>query len=106
MRIRFRRRRDSLVEAFAGFDVDISGLAAGVNVLLSLPDGSEHEVLRRAGEAGIALQGLSRMRHPLAGENVPGRDGIVVGFAAPAEHAFAAAVEALCAVLRASSLAG
>jgi GntR family transcriptional regulator/MocR family aminotransferase len=104
MRGRYRRRRDTLIDALAGFDVGISGLAAGVNVLLTLPDGSEHEVLRRAGEAGIALQGLSRMRHPLA--EVPNRDGIIVGFAAPAEHAFAAAVEALCGVLRASGLGG
>ncbi len=104
MRARYRRRRDSLVDALAGFDVGISGLAAGVNVLLTLPEGSEHEVLRRAGEAGIALQGLSRMRHPLA--EVPNRDGIIVGFAAPAEHAFGAAVEALCGVLRASGLGG
>jgi GntR family transcriptional regulator / MocR family aminotransferase len=102
MRIRYRRRRDSLVEALAGFDVDISGLAAGVNVLLSLPEGSEHEVLRRAGEAGIALHGLSRMRHPLA--EIANRDGIVVGFATPAEHAFGPAVEALCAVLKESGL--
>ena len=44
------------------------------------------------------------MRHPLAeGAN---RDGIVVGFAAPAEHAFGPAVEALCAVLKESGLAG
>jgi GntR family transcriptional regulator / MocR family aminotransferase len=102
MRARYRRRRDDLADALAEFDVGISGLAAGVNVLLTLPDGSEHEVLRRAGEAGIALQGLSRMRHPLA--EVPNRDGIIVGFAAPAEHAFGRAVEALCAVLRASGL--
>ena len=104
MRGRYRRRRDTLIDALAGFDVGISGLAAGVNVLLTLPEGSEHEVLRRAGEAGIALQGLSRMRHPLA--EVPNRDGIIIGFAAPAEHAFAAAVEALCGVLRASGLGG
>ncbi|HEY6648799.1 MAG TPA: PLP-dependent aminotransferase family protein [Mycobacterium sp.] len=104
MRGRYRRRRDTLIDALAGFDVGISGLAAGVNVLLTLPEDSEHEVLRRAGEAGIALQGLSRMRHPLA--EVPNRDGIIVGFAAPAEHAFAAAVEALCGVLRASGLGG
>ena len=57
MRLRYRRRRDALVEALADFDVGISGLAAGVNVLLTLPDGTEHEVLRRAGEAGIALNG-------------------------------------------------
>ncbi|HET7665844.1 MAG TPA: PLP-dependent aminotransferase family protein [Mycobacterium sp.] len=102
MRARYRRRRDALVDALAGFDVGISGLAAGVNVLLTLPDGSEHEVLRRAGEAGIALQGLSRLRHPQA--DVADRDGVIVGFAAPAEHAFAAAVDALCDVLRASGL--
>jgi len=104
MRARYRRRRDALVDALAGFDVGISGLAAGVNVLLTLPEGSEHEVLRRAGEAGIALQGLSRMRHPLA--DVANRDGIIVGFAAPAEHAFGGAVEALRGVLGASGLAG
>jgi GntR family transcriptional regulator / MocR family aminotransferase len=102
MRARYRRRRDALVEALADFDVGISGLAAGVNVLLTLPGGSEHEVLQRAGEAGIALQGLSRMRHPLA--DVASRDGIIVGFAAPAEHAFDRAVAALCDVLRASRL--
>jgi GntR family transcriptional regulator/MocR family aminotransferase len=106
MRTRYRRRRDAVVDALAGFDVGISGLAAGVNVLLTLPDGSEHEVLRRAGEAGVALQGLSRMRHPLAGQQIANRDGIIVGFAAPAEHAFGRAVEALCGVLRASGLAG
>jgi GntR family transcriptional regulator/MocR family aminotransferase len=104
MRMRYRRRRDTLVDALTAFDVGISGLSAGVNVLLTLPDGSEHEVLRRAGEAGIALQGLSRMRHPQAA--VADGDGIIVGFAAPAEHAFPAAVGALCAVLKASSLAG
>src|SRR6185503_14049951 len=70
MRARYRRRRDVLVDALTGFDVGISGLAAGVNVLLTLPEGREHEVLRRAGEAGIALQGLSRMRHPLAGQEI------------------------------------
>ena len=105
MRGRYRRRRDALVEALADFKVGISGLSAGVNMLLTLPDGTEHAVLRRAGEAGIALNGLSMMRHPLAGPEIPHRDGIIVGFAAPAEHAFAAAVDALCGVLTASGLA-
>ena len=44
------------------------------------------------------------MRHPDA--DVADSDGIIVGFAAPAEHAFPAAVDALCAVLRASGLGG
>ena len=96
MRIRYRRRRDALVDALAGFDVGISGLSAGVNMLLTLPDGTEHEVMQRAGEAGIAINGLSIMRHPLAGPDIPAPDGIVVGFAAPAEHAFGRAVDALC----------
>ncbi|WP_102145888.1 PLP-dependent aminotransferase family protein [Mycobacterium hubeiense] len=104
MRLRYRRRRDTLVEALTGFDVGIRGLAAGVNLLLTLPDGAEPEVMRRAGEAGIALSGLSILRHPLAGPEVPDPDGIVIGFAAPAEHAFAAAVDALCGVLRAAGL--
>ncbi len=105
MRMRYRKRRDTLVEALSGFDVGISGLSAGVNLVLTLPDETEHEVLRRAGEAGITLQGLAIMRHPLAGPEVPDPDGIIVGFAAPADHAFAPAVDALLGVLRASGLA-
>jgi GntR family transcriptional regulator/MocR family aminotransferase len=102
MRMRYRRRRDRLVAALAPFDVGIRGLAAGLNVLLTLPDGAEHEVLQRAGDAGIALVGLSAMRHPAAGSDVADPDGVIIGFGAPAEHAFAAAVEALCGVLEAT----
>jgi GntR family transcriptional regulator/MocR family aminotransferase len=104
MRNRYRRRRDALVGALAGFDSGVSGLSAGLHMLLSLPDGAEHEVLRRAGESGVALAGLSRLRHPLAGPQTPDQDGVVVGFGTPAEHAFAAAVEGLCGVLSASGL--
>jgi GntR family transcriptional regulator/MocR family aminotransferase len=99
MRNSYRRRRDALVQRLRPFDVRISGLSAGLHLLLLLPDGTEHEVLRRAGEAGIAISGLSRLRHPLAGPDVEDADGIVVNFGAPAEHAFAAAVDALCEVL-------
>ena len=105
MRMRYRKRRDTLVDALSGFDVGISGLSAGVNLVLTLPNDTEHEVVRRAGEAGIALQGLGIMRHPLAGPTVPDPDGIIVGFAAPAEHAFGPAVDALLSVLTASGLA-
>ncbi|ANI42587.1 GntR family transcriptional regulator [Mycolicibacterium vaccae ATCC 25954] len=104
MRMRYRRRRDVLVSALAPFDVGFGGLSAGVNLLVTLPGGTEPEVLRRVGEAGIALTGLSMMRHPLAGPEIAERDGLVVGFAAPAEHAFPAAIAALCDVLRASGL--
>jgi GntR family transcriptional regulator / MocR family aminotransferase len=99
MRNSYRRRRDALVQRLRPFDVRISGLSAGLHLLLLLPDGTEHEVLRRAGETGIAISGLSRLRHPLAGPDVEDADGIVVNFGAPTEHAFGAAVDALCEVL-------
>jgi GntR family transcriptional regulator/MocR family aminotransferase len=99
MRIRYRRRRDTLVDVLRQFDIGISGLNAGLNLLLRLPDGTEHRVLQRAGEAGLALSGLAIMRHPLAGPEIPSPDGVIVGFGTPAEHAFAAAVDALCDVL-------
>jgi GntR family transcriptional regulator/MocR family aminotransferase len=102
MRTRYRRRRDTLVERLAPFDVGIRGLSAGVNLMLTLPDGAEPEVLHRAGEAGLGVVGLARMRHPLAGPDVPEPDGVIVGFGTPAEHAFGAAVDALCAVLAAT----
>ena len=102
MRLRYRRRRDALINALADFDIGISGLAAGLHLLLQLPDGAEHEVLRRAAEAGVALAGLSRLRHPLA--EAPHRDGVVINFGTPAEHAFAPAIDALRRVLMASGL--
>jgi GntR family transcriptional regulator/MocR family aminotransferase len=79
--------------------VGVSGVSAGLHLLLTLPEGTEAEVVRRAGEAGIALSGLAMLRHPDAGPGTPERDGVVVSFGTPAEHAFAPAVEALCRVL-------
>jgi GntR family transcriptional regulator/MocR family aminotransferase len=102
MRNRYRRRRDELVDRLRPFDVGISGLSAGLHLLLTLPDGTEHQVLRRAGEAGVALAGLSRLRHPEAGQEIPDLDGVVVNFGTTADHAFAAAVDALCRVLDAA----
>jgi GntR family transcriptional regulator/MocR family aminotransferase len=102
MRNSYRRRRDTLVRRLEEFDVVISGLSAGLHLLLLLPDDTEPELLRRAGDAGIALSGLLGLRHPLAGPDVPASDGLVVNFGAPADHAFAPAVDALCDVLAAS----
>jgi GntR family transcriptional regulator/MocR family aminotransferase len=101
MRSAYRRRRDALAGRLAAFApaVSISGLSAGLHLLLVLPDGAEHELLRRAAEAGIGMVGLSRLRHPLAGPDIPRPDGVVVNFGTPAEHAFAGAVDALCAVI-------
>jgi GntR family transcriptional regulator/MocR family aminotransferase len=104
MRLRYRRRRDAVVNALADFDIDISGLPAGLHLLLHLPDGAEHEVLRRAAEAGVALAGLSRMRHPHTDPEFAHHDGVVINFGTPTEHAFAPAIDALRRVLSASGL--
>ncbi|MDG5486674.1 MocR-like pyridoxine biosynthesis transcription factor PdxR [Mycolicibacterium gadium] len=106
MRMRYRRRRDVIVQALAHADIEIRGLDAGLNLTLTLPNGAEHEVLQRAGEAGIGLQGLSIMRHPHAGPEIPRPDGLVIGFGTPADHAFPAAIDALRAVLNASGVGG
>ncbi|MFI0979908.1 PLP-dependent aminotransferase family protein [Streptomyces sp. NPDC021093] len=95
MRLRYRRRRDDLVAALAARapDVRISGIAAGLNAILELPPGSEQSVVRAAHWQGLAVEGLSRYRHPEApGE---GKDGLMVGYATPTDSAWAGALEAL-----------
>ncbi len=99
MRATYRRRRDLLSQALQPYDVGVRGLSAGLHLQLTLPEGTEAEVMRRAGEAGIALSGLQLLRHPDAGPDIPGADGVVVSFGTPADHAFGAAVDALCRVL-------
>jgi GntR family transcriptional regulator/MocR family aminotransferase len=106
MRMRYRRRRDLVVQALSATDISILGLDAGLNLTLTLPDGAEQEVLQRAGEAGVGIAGLAIMRHPHAGSEVPRPDGLIVGFGTPADHAFGAAIDALRAVLNASGLGG
>jgi GntR family transcriptional regulator/MocR family aminotransferase len=101
MRNTYRRRREILLGRLAEFApaVSVTGVPAGLHLLLTLPAGTEHEVLRRAGEAGVGIAGLSRLRHPLAGPAIPRPDGVVVNFGTPADHAFAGAIDALCSVL-------
>lgn len=55
----------------SGLDVAISGLSAGLHALIRLPDGTEHEVMRRAADAGIALSGLALLQHPDAADTPP-----------------------------------
>ncbi|MER6045369.1 PLP-dependent aminotransferase family protein, partial [Streptomyces sp. NPDC001856] len=105
MRQRYRRRRDRLVEALAEHapHVEVTGVAAGLHAVLRLPPGTERSTLKAAAWQGVALDGLAEFRHPPAGAAhdadpaVP--DGLVVGYATPPEHAYAAALDALCAVL-------
>ncbi|MEV0181401.1 PLP-dependent aminotransferase family protein [Streptomyces sp. NPDC050625] len=99
MRQRYRRRRDRLVEALAerAPHVEVTGVAAGLHAVLRLPPGTERSAVKAAAWHGIALDGLAEFRHPAAEEQAA--DGLVVGYATPSEHAYGAALEALCAVL-------
>ncbi|MFJ8312626.1 MULTISPECIES: PLP-dependent aminotransferase family protein [unclassified Streptomyces] len=98
MRLHYRRRRDQLVAAIAerAPDVRVSGIAAGLHALLELPPGTERSVIQAATWQGLALEGLSRFRHP---ELPPDRDALVVGYATPPDSGWAGALDALCRAL-------
>ncbi|WP_306186381.1 PLP-dependent aminotransferase family protein [Streptomyces sp. MK5] len=98
-RLRYRRRRDALVEALAARAPDVrpTGIAAGLHAVLRLPPGAEPAVVQAAAWQGLALHGLSRYRHEQAA--VSPVDGLVVGYGTPTDHAWAAALDALCRVL-------
>ncbi|MFD7937924.1 PLP-dependent aminotransferase family protein [Streptomyces sp. NPDC059755] len=99
MRQRYRARRDRLVEALSTHapHVEVTGVAAGLHAVLRLPPGTERSALKAAAWQGVALDGLAAFRHP-ATDMAP-QDGLVVGYATPPEHAYAAALEALCRIL-------
>ncbi|MGW2646037.1 MocR-like pyridoxine biosynthesis transcription factor PdxR [Streptomyces sp. NPDC001393] len=99
MRQRYRHRRDRLVAALAEHapHVQVTGIAAGLHAVLRLPPGTERSAVKAAAWQGIALDGLAAFRHPEAAATVG--DGLVVGYAAAAEQAYGAALEALCGVL-------
>ncbi|NED58583.1 PLP-dependent aminotransferase family protein, partial [Micromonospora aurantiaca] len=64
--------------------------------------GTERAAVEAAAGRSIALDGLAGFRHPDA--VMPAPDGLVVGYATPPEHAYAAALEALCRILPRSPL--
>ncbi|AWT42490.1 MULTISPECIES: PLP-dependent aminotransferase family protein [Streptomyces] len=99
MRQRYRARRDRLVAALAAHapHIEVTGIAAGLHAVLRLPPGTERSAVKAAAWQGVALDGLAAFRHP--DTVMPARDGLVVGYATPSEHAYAAAVDALCGVL-------
>ncbi|MGR3870282.1 MocR-like pyridoxine biosynthesis transcription factor PdxR [Streptomyces graminifolii] len=98
-RLRYRRRRDTLVEALAQHapDVHVTGIAAGFHAVLSLPPGTEQSVVQAAAWQGLALHTLSFYRHEHA--LADRLEALVVGYGTPPDHAWTGAVEALCRVL-------
>ncbi|WP_431043098.1 PLP-dependent aminotransferase family protein [Streptomyces sp. P1-3] len=99
MRQVYRRRRDQLVATLAerAPHIGVSGIAAGLHAVLELPPGTEPAALRSARRLDLAVDGLSDYRHPAAA--MPPRDGLVIGYGTPPDHAYAAALDALCLAL-------
>ncbi|MGW3008480.1 MocR-like pyridoxine biosynthesis transcription factor PdxR [Streptomyces sp. NPDC001219] len=95
MRMRYRRRRDQLVAALAerAPHVRVSGIAAGLHVVVELPSGTEQSIVQAARRQGLALQGLSRFHDPAAPPAT--RDALVVAYGTPPDHSFAGALDAL-----------
>ncbi|MDT0319941.1 MocR-like pyridoxine biosynthesis transcription factor PdxR [Streptomyces millisiae] len=96
MRQHYRRRRDQLVGTLADRapHIRVSGIAAGLHAVLELPAGTEDTALRAARRQGLAIEGLRAFRHPAS--PMPPRDGLVIGYATPPDHAYGAALDALC----------
>lgn len=99
MRQHYRRRRDLLTSTLAerAPHIEVSGIAAGLHAVLRLPEGTEEAALRAARRQGLALDGLRPYRHPDSA--MPPHDGLVIGYGTPPDHAFTAALDALCLAL-------
>ena len=96
-RLAYRRRRDRLVAGLSRHapTAEVSGIAAGLHALVHLPGGDEGEVVARASDHGLALQGLGDFTEP-------GYDrgpALVIGYATPPDHAYTSTLARLTAVL-------
>jgi GntR family transcriptional regulator/MocR family aminotransferase len=74
----------------------VTGIAAGLHALVELPDGqSETDVIERARQHGLAVQGLGSFSLGAHGY----RQALVVRYGTPPDHAFSTATARLCAAL-------
>lgn len=98
MRARYRRRRDQLVDAVRAVSPDtrITGMSAGLQILLELPSRNESAVVQGSAWQDLAVYGLAQFRHP---DLIEQRDALVIGYGTPSASAWSGALEALCRVL-------
>lgn len=106
-RLAYRRRRDRLVSALAPLGLQVSGIAAGLHVVLDFSGRTalEPRSLNLAADHGLALDGLRDYAfddgsgYDGTGYDGTGRSGLVIGYARPPEHAYTTALARLRAVL-------
>jgi GntR family transcriptional regulator/MocR family aminotransferase len=98
MRAQYRRRREQLVAAVARSSptTTVAGMQAGLQVMLELAGADESALCRQRAWRRLGVEGLDLFRHPEAGSE---RNGLVIGFAAPAPSAWSAALDALVRLL-------
>ena len=97
-RLAYRRRRDRLAAMVRRHapQVAVTGIAAGLQALLSLPSGqNEDDIIAQAAARGLAIDGLSSY-HTGGPQHGP---ALVIGYGRPADHAFTTALARLAAVL-------
>jgi GntR family transcriptional regulator / MocR family aminotransferase len=99
-RLACRRRRDRLVAALRRHGARVTGIAAGLHAVCEVPSTAvERELIARAADHGLALEGLEHYRLEDAAGPADGRAGLVIGYARPPEHAYTTALARLLAVL-------
>ncbi len=99
MRALYRARRDALVTALAARlpDIRVSGIAAGLHLMLELPPGSDEQlIVATAAEHSVGVFGAARY---CAMAHLP--PALVLGYGAIETEAIAPAVERLAAAIRA-----
>ncbi len=98
MRAQYRRRREQLVAAVSSSSpkTTVAGMPAGLHVMLELAGGDESALSRRLAWRQLGVEGLDLYRHPEIGNE---RNGLVIGYAAPAPSAWSAALDALIRLL-------
>jgi GntR family transcriptional regulator/MocR family aminotransferase len=98
-RLAYRNRRDRLTAALARHapGVRVTGIAAGLHAVAQLAHGqAERQVVARAAARGVAVEGLGdyALRDHTRGA------GLVIGYAAPPDHAYTTALARLTAAIR------
>ena len=98
-RLAYRHRRDRLIAALArqAPGVRVTGIAAGLHAVAELAPGQlEDQVIARAAARGVLLEGLGG--YALRGHTRGA--GLVIGYAAPPDHAYTAALARLTAAIQ------
>jgi GntR family transcriptional regulator/MocR family aminotransferase len=93
-RSRYRKRRDALIRAIRAElpDCQLSGIGAGLHVLMSLPEGLDAEAVAvKAATLGVRVANLDRYRELPA----PAEPGLVLGYGNLADHIVSEAVREL-----------